>query len=156
MLDQQKQCVERIRSAIKDRAIWFALMYKSFSEVLPEEEVERLARKAIREFGRLKALKDPKDFGPREWVRRHCEKGSSLVFDSEVEEADHHSVQRMKICPLVEAWREMGCAEDEIRLFCDIAMEGDRGRAEFHEVCLEIRRRLANGDPFCELHISAK
>lgn len=51
----EREMVERVRAAVKDRVIWFALLYRSFKESLPEEEVERLARKAIREFGRVKA-----------------------------------------------------------------------------------------------------
>lgn len=154
MDERERELVEKVRAAIKDRAIWLALLFRSFKEALPEEEVERLARKAIYEFGRLKALKDPKGLAPADWVRRHVEKGSSLVFDSDVEAAEGFAVQRMKCCPLVEAWREMGCTEDEVRLFCDIAMEGDRGRADFHGVRMEIRERLAEGGRFCDLRIS--
>ncbi|MGQ9857477.1 MAG: L-2-amino-thiazoline-4-carboxylic acid hydrolase [Thermodesulfobacteriota bacterium] len=149
----EREMVERVRAAVKDRAIWFALLYRSFRESLPEEEVERLARKAIREFGRLKALKDPEDFGPGDWVRRHVEKGSHLIFDSDVQEGEGLAIQRMKHCALVEAWKEMGCSEEEIRLFCDIAMEGDRGRAEAHGVKMEIKERIAMGDPHCRLEI---
>ncbi len=149
-----KEMIEKLRAAIRDRAIWFALLYRSFQEALPEEDVERLARKAIREFGRMKALKDPKDFSPALWVRRHVEKGSSLVFDSEVKAAGGRALQMMRHCPLVEAWKEMGCTEEEIRLFCDIAMEGDRGRAEAHGVRMDLRERIAFGDSCCCLEIS--
>lgn len=149
----EKEMIEKIRAAIKDRALWFALLYRSFKEVFPQEEVERLARKAIREFGRMKALKDPVDFSPRAWVEKHVEKGSSLVFDSDVEVQEKGAVQKMKHCPLVEAWREMGCTEEEIRLFCDIAMEGDRGRAQAHGVGMKLQERIARGDPHCRLEI---
>ncbi len=149
----QEEMVQKLRAAIKDRAVWFALLYRSFQETLPREEVERLARRAIREFGRMKALKDPVDFSPRAWVEKHVEKGSSLVFDSEVEAQQDRALQRMKHCPLVEAWREMGCTEEEIRLFCDIAMEGDRGRAEAHGVGMRLQERIAQGDPHCRLEI---
>lgn len=152
-LAAEKEMVQRIRAAIKDRAIWFALLYRSFGEALPQQEVERLARKAIRQFGRMKALKDPVDFSPRAWVEKHVEKGSSLVFDSDVEVKEGTAVQKMKHCPLVEAWREMGCTEEEIRLFCDIAMEGDRGRAEAHGVGMRLQERIALGDPYCRLEI---
>jgi len=148
-----REIIEKVRAAIKDRAVWFALLYRSFQEALPAQEVERLSRKAIREFGRMKALKDPVDFSPRAWVEKHVEKGSSLVFDSEVEAGGGYALQRMKYCPLVEAWREMGCTEEEIKLFCDIAMEGDRGRAQAHGVGMKLRERIALGDPCCRLEI---
>lgn len=152
-MDEQQGMVNKVRAAIKDRATWFALLYRSFKEALPEKEVERLAREAIYEFGRLKAGKDPADFSPRAWVERHVSKGSALVFDSEVEINEGGAVQRMKHCPLVEAWKEMGCTPEEIELFCDIAMEGDRGRADAHGVRMDLVERIGRGDPFCNLRI---
>jgi hypothetical protein len=153
MEKEQKEMIDRVRAAIKDRATWLALLYRSFREALPEEEVERLARKAIYEFGRMKAGKDPKDFSPRAWVEKHVQKGSFLVFDSDVEIADDHAVQKMKYCALVEAWKEMGCSRQEIDLLCDIAMEGDRGRADAHGVRMELEERIGRGDPVCKLEI---
>lgn len=150
---EQKEMIEKVRAAVKDRATWFALLYKNFKEVLPEEEVQEVARKAIYEFGRLKAKKDPADFSPELWVRKHMEKGSFLVFDSDVEVNAEGAVQQMKFCALVEAWKEMGCTDEEIDLFCDIAMEGDRGRADAHGVRMELEERIGRGDPYCKLKI---
>jgi hypothetical protein len=149
----QTEMVEKVRAAIKDRATWFALMYRSFKEDFPEKDVERLARKAIFEFGRMKAGKDPKDFSPAAWVEKHVSKGSALVFDSDVEVNDDGATQRMKFCALVEAWKEMGCSSEEIDLFCDIAMEGDRGRAAAHGVRMQLEERIGRGDKFCNLKI---
>lgn len=153
---EQKEMIEKVRAAVKDRATWFALLYKNFKEVLPEEEVQKVARKAIYEFGRLKAKKDPVDFSPALWVNRHVEKGSYLVFDSDVEVNAEGAVQQMKFCALVEAWKEMGCTDEEIDLFCDIAMEGDRGRADAHGVRMELEERIGRGDPYCKLKIFNK
>jgi hypothetical protein len=145
--------IAKVRAAIKDRATWFALLYRSFREALPAPEVERLARKAIFEFGRMKARNDPPNFSARAWVEKHVSKGSALVFDSDVEITDRGAVQRMKFCALVEAWREMGCSPEEIDLFCDIAMEGDRGRADAHGVRMELEERIGRGNPYCQLNI---
>lgn len=145
-----------VRAAIMDRATWFALLYKSFREALPEAEVERLARRAIYAFGRMKAAKDPRPFGPRAWVEKHVAKGSARVFDSEVEPGDALAVQRMRYCALVEAWKAMGCTPEEIDRFCDIAMEGDRGRADAHGVRMELDERIGRGDAFCNLKIFEK
>ncbi len=149
----QEEMIDKVRAAIKDRAIWFALLYRSFKEVFPEKEVEHLARQAIFEFGHMKAKKDPREFSPAAWVERHVFKGSALVFDSDVETNETGAVQRMKYCALVEAWKEMGCSAEEIDLFCDIAMEGDRGRADAHGVRMELEERIARGDPYCNLKI---
>ena len=149
----QDEMIAKVRAAIKDRATWFALLYRSFQEALPATDVERLARKAIFEFGRMKASNDPRDFSARAWVEKHVSKGSALVFDSDVEVNALGAVQRMKFCALVEAWKEMGCSPEEIDLFCDIAMEGDRGRAEAHGVRMELEERIARGNPYCQLNI---
>ena len=154
MEQNKKEMIEKVRAAIKDRATWFALLYKGFKEVLPEEEIQKVARKAIYEFGILKAKKDPSDFSPEKWDQRHVDKGSALVFDSDVESRPGEAVQMMKYCALVEAWREMGCTDEEIDLFCDIAMEGDRGRADYHGVTMELSQTLGKGDPCCILKIS--
>jgi hypothetical protein len=153
MAKQEKEMIEKVRAAIRDRAVWFALLYRSFREALPEEEVQRLARKAIYEFGRLKAGKDPENFSPEVWVKRHVEKGSALVFDSDVEVSPEGALQRMKHCALVEAWKELGCTQKEIELFCDIAMEGDRGRADAHGLRMELEERIGRGDPCCNLRV---
>jgi len=154
--EQQEEMIGKVRAAVKDRATWFALLYKSFKEVLPETEVQKAARNAIYEFGRLKAKKDPADFSPELWVKRHVDKGSYLVFDSDVEVNPEGAVQQMKHCALVEAWKEMGCSDEEIDLFCDIAMEGDRGRADVHGVRMELEERIGRGDPYCKLKIFNK
>jgi hypothetical protein len=152
----QAEMVDKIRAAIKDRAVWFALLVRAFQAELPAEQVERLARRAIYEFGRMKAARDPADFSPAAWVERHVEKGSAVVFDSDVETGPEGAVQRMKYCALVDAWREMGCTPAEIDLFCDIAMEGDRGRADAHGVRMELEERIGRGDLFCNLKIFPK
>ncbi len=146
-----EETIKRIKEAIKDRATWFALMYKSFSKVLPPKDVERLAREAIYQFGNLKGKKDGGKISPDEWVEKHMAKGSGEVFQSKISKERDYSEQRMTFCPLVEAWKELGCSDEEIDLFCDIAMEGDRGRAEYHGIPWEIPKRLGKGDPFCHL-----
>ncbi len=156
MDEQKRDMIEKVRAAIKDRATWFALLYKQFKRVLPEKDVEAAARRAIYEFGLLKAKKDPKEFSPKAWVERHVEKGSSLIFDSDIEVNEEGAVQQMKYCALVEAWKEIGCTPQEIDLFCDIAMEGDRGRADGHGVRMELNERIGKGDSCCRLKIFNK
>jgi hypothetical protein len=149
----EQEMIDKVRAAIKDRATWLALLVRAFQSEFPAEQVERLARRAIFEFGRMKAARDPADFSPAAWVEKHVQKGSAVVFDSDVEIRDDGAVQRMKHCALVDAWKEMGCTPAEIDLFCDIAMEGDRGRAAAHGVRMELEERIGRGDLFCNLKI---
>ncbi|MBI4700604.1 MAG: L-2-amino-thiazoline-4-carboxylic acid hydrolase [Deltaproteobacteria bacterium] len=145
--------VAAIRAAVKDRATWLAVLYRQLCTALPAAEVERHARAAIYEYGRLKAAKDPPGMDARLWVERHMAKGSGLVFDSEIEVREDGAVQRMRHCALVEAWREIGFSTEQIDLLCDIAMEGDRGRAAAHGLELAIEQRIGRGDPCCTLRL---
>ena len=143
--------VEKVREAIKDRALYLALLYRSFSKGLPPDQVERLAREAIYEYGRIKGQSDEGKITPEEWVDRHMSKGSGAVFESRIVKEKDRCEQQMTYCPLVEAWKELGCSQEEIDLFCDIAMEVDRGRADYHGIPLEIPERMGKGDPSCRL-----
>ena len=145
----ESELVEKVRAAIKDRALYLALLLRSYSAVLPAQEAQRRAREAIYEFGRIKAQRDHQPFSAEMWVDGHVTKGSAAVFRSRIVKADEHCEQQMTYCPLVVAWRELGCEPQEIDLLCDIAMEVDRGRAAYHEIPLEITHRLAKGDEYC-------
>jgi hypothetical protein len=149
--------VKNIRAAIKDRALYLALLYRSFSKSLSPEKAEVLARQAIFEFGKLKGKRDNNpDMTPEAWVDSHVTKGSAAVFESRIIKGKDHCEQQMTFCPLVEAWQELGCSPEEIDKFCDIAMEGDFGRAAFHNIPLDIPQRLAKGDPYCCLVLHNK
>lgn len=150
------EVVEKVRAAIKDRAQYLALLFRSYSTVIPAEDAKQYARKAIYEFGQIKAKRDPQPFSPEKWVDKHIAKGSADVFCSRIIKGPDHCEQQMTFCPLVEAWQELGCNPREIDLLCDIAMEGDRGRAEYHGIPLEIIHRIAKGDAYCCLVLSEK
>ncbi|MEX2443774.1 MAG: L-2-amino-thiazoline-4-carboxylic acid hydrolase [Alkalispirochaeta sp.] len=149
--DSASDELSMVRAALKDRAVWFALLYREYAQLLPAETVQMRARAAIGEFGAMKGKRDQQPFDHREWVRRHREKGSAEVFHSVVESGASYSVQQMRSCPLMDGWRELGCTPEETTLFCDIAMDGDRGRAAYHGVPLELVQTMPNGHSFCKL-----
>jgi hypothetical protein len=63
----------------------------------------------------------------------------------------------MTLCPLVDAWKEMGLDAEKVNLYCDIAMEGDRGRAEGHEgITMDLHETIGKGCDFCRLVIRYK
>ena len=150
----KEEMLRKIRSAIEDRATWFALLYEEFSKHLSEEKVEEISRTAIRKYGLMKAKKDPESFEPKSWVIRHKEKGSADVFSSTIEYDDDQAVQMMGYCPLVESWKKLGLSSEKIELFCDIAMDGDRGRADGHDgIVMELDDTIAKGCESCKLVI---
>ena len=153
---RDNEVVEKVRQAVKDRGTYLALLYRSFSKVLAPDQVEKLTREAIYEFGRIRGKRDGGRISPEEWVDRHVSKSSSAVFKSHIVKQEDCCQQQMTYCPLVEAWKELGCSQEEINLLCDIAMEIDRGRADFHGIPLEIPERMGKGDPSCRLVLKKK
>ncbi len=143
--------VPKVRQAIQDRAAWLLFVYRSFSKILPPEQVEARLREAIREFGHLRARRDGNALSARGWLDKHQATGAVEVFASDLVEDGPACEQQMTYCPLVEQWREEGCGEAELKLLCDIAMEGDYGRAENNGLKLEITSTIARGDGRCRL-----
>lgn len=151
----KEEMIGKIRAAIEDRATWFALLYEEFSKYLPEEKVEEISRAAIHKYGLMKAKKDPDPFEPKSWVIRHKEKGSADVFSSQIEYDDDMAVQMMGYCPLVESWKKLGLSPETVDLYCDIAMDGDRGRADGHDgIVMELKDTIAKGCESCKLVIT--
>jgi hypothetical protein len=74
------------------------------------------------------------------------------VFEAQPVEKD---IDRLTIefgyCPLVNAWKKLGCTDEEIALLCDIAMEGDRGIAQVCNYDLNIASKIAENAPLCRL-----
>jgi hypothetical protein len=149
LMSDQSNVVEKVRLAIQDRALYLALLYRSFSEALPAEQAEQLARQAIFAYGQARGKRDAAGMTPEKWVDSHVSKGSAAVFESRIVKEADHCEQQMTYCPLVQAWRELGCTPAEIDLLCDIAMEVDRGRAAYHGIPLDITHRIAAGDDHC-------
>ncbi len=143
--------VPKVRNAIKDRAAWLLFAYRSFSKVLPAEEVEARLREASRELGHLRAKRDGNNLSARGWVDTHENSGAIEVFASDLVRSEDSCQQQMTHCPLVELWKEEGCSAEELKLLCDIAMEGDYGRAENNGLNLEIADTIARGGERCRL-----
>ncbi len=150
-MSENTELVQKVRAAIKDRALYLAVLYRSFSKALPAEQAEKLAREAIFEYGRNRGSKDAGTMTPEKWVDHHMAKGSGAVFESRITKGDGYCLQEMTFCPLMEAWRELGCSADEMDLLCDIAMEVDRGRAAYHGITVEMPMRIGKGDSHCRL-----
>jgi hypothetical protein len=150
-MSDNNEVVQKVRAAIEDRALYLALLYRSFSKVVPADQAEKLAREAIFEYGRLRGAKDSEAMTPERWVDSHMAKGSGAVFESRIVKGEECCNQEMTYCPLMKAWRELGCSAEEMDLLCDIAMEVDRGRAAYHGLSVDMPKRIGKGDSFCQL-----
>jgi hypothetical protein len=59
-------------------------------------------------------------------------------------------------CPLVKAWQNAGCSDEEIAMLCDIAMCGDHGIGECYGSVLDLPKCIAKGDDICALRYHKK
>ena len=150
-MDQNDRSVEHLRAAIEDRALYLALLYRSFAKALPSDQADKLAREAIYEYGQVKGRLDGKKLTPDEWMDRYVADGGAAAFGSQIIRDAEYCEDRMTYCPLLEAWKKLGCGPRELDLLCDIAMEVDRGRAAYHGIPVDIPMRMGRGDPVCRL-----
>ncbi len=77
---------------------------------------------------------------------------AQLVFQMKViKNTDDNLFIDFGYCPLVTAWRDLGCNSEEIKRLCDISMEGDRGIAKSFGGKLELGETIANGHSRCQI-----
>ncbi len=144
-----EKTVMLVRSAIEDRALWLYALFKQMKAEFGSEKAEIIARKAIYEYGKIKSSQNPNMKSPHDWIDMHNKGINHLVFSSTTKKTEQQDEQKFTYCPLMEAWKKVGCTKDEIDLLCSMAMEGDNGMASGAGIALELPKRLAAGDDFC-------
>ncbi|GAB4317526.1 MAG: hypothetical protein Kow0069_20330 [Promethearchaeota archaeon] len=157
-IDVRNSEVSAIRAAIGDRAAWLWYFFDELAAAQGREFAEAVCRAAVRRFGAWKAGRAREAAGeagvdPAAWVEQHARKGSAAVFESDwIVEADSATL-KFNQCPLLERWVELGVPPADRDLLCDVAMEGDRAKAEALGLKLEIEERLGRGDRCCRLSL---
>ena len=153
--EDDKDLTEAIRAGIRDRATWFYLLLKGAKE--QGANSEELAQKAIFQFGKLKAKKLGAVKTPREFFDGISSKNSALAFAmEEVKVAENEGTFRFHHCALCEAWRELGCTQEEINQLCKLAMQGDFGLVNDFPLELKFNSTIGEGSNCCEMVISKK
>ncbi|HOV94770.1 MAG TPA: L-2-amino-thiazoline-4-carboxylic acid hydrolase [Spirochaetales bacterium] len=147
--------IELARSCIEHRATWMALTYAEMEKA--GVDAEKITRAAVRKCGNIHGLR----------FREQCKNPDDLVefagifltedgrknFEMNVHDVDHDNIKSdFHYCPLVSAWQKLGLDDDTIALFCDIAMDGDRGIAESMRITLDLGDTIAKGCDTCKLH----
>lgn len=78
-----------------------------------------------------------------------------LVFEMKViESTDDRLSIDFHYCPLVKAWQEQGCSDEEIVTLCDIAMSGDRGIAKAYGARLDLPQTISRGASHCQIRFA--
>lgn len=142
-----------IKAAIKDRAIIYYCIWKKLQQLHPDIDATKVMREASWDFGIVKGNQMAKKLGgtdknPKEVLKGQTSKGGMLVFKQEIVELnDQKAVKIFHECPHLEAFRELGATDEELKVLCkDMLCWGDYGTfAPFPNVKLEWPSTLADG-----------
>lgn len=152
----EQEVVDILRGAIEDRAAWFCLLLKAAREM--GYDADAIAEKAITTFGvnvgkTLGKVETPEDF----LTALSAGIGGKAFENRMTERGDKIAKMENRYCPLVEAWKKLGCSREEIAKLCELAMFGDYGRIQnFPGLELELTKRIAYGDECCEFVVTKK
>lgn len=152
-IDEEK--ILLARACIEHRATWMALTYAEMEKA--GLDAEKITRAAVRKCGNIHGLrfkeqcKDPKDLADFKGV--FLNENGIKFFEMDVFGVDHDNVKaEFHYCALVNAWKKLGLDDEKIALFCDIAMDGDRGIAESMGLAFDLTDTIAKGCKTCKLH----
>ncbi len=145
--------IRAIRGTLEHRAQW---LYLNLKEVEKKGITwEEAGMPAIRSCGSIHGRKLVQSGGSRSFKglkKTLFTLPARMVFEMKIlKTTDDELKIDFGYCPLVGAWQELGCDDDQIARLCDIAMEGDRGIARAFGGRLELGRTIANGHDRCEL-----
>ena len=147
-----------LRNAFSQRARWMKLLVDELKDTCDDWEMR--ARRAITTYGVENGKRfagEMKEPGVAELPGYMGAKWARKIFEIEVlEENDKHYYMNFHHCPLVAGWQMMGCSDEEIKVLCDIAMDGDRGCACGVGVDFELGRTIAEGHDVCEIRFREK
>ncbi len=156
-IDEDK--INLARACIEHRATWMALTYAEMEKA--GVDAEKITRAAVRKCGNIHGLRfkekcrDPKDAA--EFKAVFLTTDGIKNFEMDVFGVDKDNIHaEFHYCPLISAWKKLGLDEDRIALFCDIAMDGDRGIAESMGLEFTLTDTIAKGCKTCKLHFHSQ
>jgi len=146
---------------MKNRALIYMEMYDVLAEEFGSARAEALLTKAIYRrgwaAGAAFAKYSPANLaGLREAFLAHVP-GGSEIFQPEVLRADAARLEiQLHGCPLKDAWREAGLAEDKVATLCRIAGAVDKGLFEGAGFVFENRTWTPGERGCCFLKVEPK
>lgn len=143
--------IQDMRGAFEHRAAWFALL---IDEARKRGVDISFARDAILRCGCFHAhTKYPEGNEIKPFAQAFLNDNVVKIFEMEPRNVDEHEMRvDFHYCPLVAAWQQLGFSEEDIALFCDVAMDGDRGIVkEIPDFEFQLGKTIAKGDDVCEV-----
>lgn len=153
-LFDSQDIIKAYMDCVGDRAKWFAYIARH----TPKEIFDEAAPKAIWEFGYDKGRVTPGPRGNIHAFERHFNTGYNALPCNNTNHilTEEKAVIRFVPCPLVEAWKEIGCTKEEIAHYCDLICSGDYGHAEATGLTAVWKKLVSHGDDYCEIELTVK
>lgn len=145
--------IKAIRGTLEHRAIWLYLLLKEAEKKgIQWEEIGYPATKSCGHFQGKNLVKLGGTESFKGLKKKLFTKPAQMVFDMKILECTDNKLSiDFGYCPLVKAWQDMGCTDEEIERLCDIAMNGDRGIAESFGGRMELGETIAKGNSKCQI-----
>ncbi|WP_346355312.1 L-2-amino-thiazoline-4-carboxylic acid hydrolase [Azotosporobacter soli] len=151
--NHELELTEAVRAAIQQRAIWFYLLLKSAKE--RGADADAIAQEAVFAAGQLNGEKIGLCRTPQEFFQGLATKTNRLAFAMEEISMDgKQGIYRFHRCPLCDAWKSLGCTQEEIGHLCKLAMAGDYGIISGYPLDLMFNSTIGDGSPYCEMVVS--
>lgn len=152
------ELITGLRGAIEHRATWMGMMMVEAEK--EGHDAESFTRKAILNCGGFHGnniMDKQVGEGIPEFEKVFLPENTKKVFEMDVKTCDEDKLEvEFNYCPLVNAWVKQGYSEEQIKLMCDCAMDGDRGIAKACGYEFSLGKTIAAGDDVCEIKFSKK
>jgi hypothetical protein len=147
------EIVTGLRNGIEHRATWMCLMMEAAKKAgLDPEAFTREAITKCGVFHGTNIQKAQKGEGLVAFKEAFIPENTQKIFEMDVKRCDEDELYiEFHYCPLVSAWKKQGVSEEDIKLMCDAAMDGDRGIAAACNYGYELGKTIANGYDICEV-----
>lgn len=150
--------VDLLRGAIEHRATWMALMMEAARKAgLDPEAFTRAAILKCGHFHGANIQSSQIEEGLPGFKDAFIPEVTQKTFEMDVVRCDEDQLHiEFHYCPLVNAWLKQGVSEEDLKLMCDAAMDGDRGIAAECGYGYKLGKTIANGYDICEVTFSKK
>jgi hypothetical protein len=149
---------EELYAAFKNRAMMVYHIFEELRAEVGDERAEQIMKRAIRKrglaIGKKFAAFGPADLSALKDAFVAAVPDGGRMFDPEVLACDERHLEiQLRRCPLKDAWKEAGLADEQVARLCDIAAAVDTGTFEGAGFSFSAETWTPGKPGCCRLHI---
>lgn len=151
------ELIKKLHKANENRGLWFYYLLKTAHD--KGYDIEKVARKGIREVGRSNKARHPDTTDLKTFVESFMgDEVNRKLFDMEVMSEDENEVHiDFHYCPMCGAWTKISDDQEFIEKICDIAMDVDRGLIDMYDSFeFVLGKTICQGNDTCQVCIRKK